>query len=153
LPPPIPMNDPNDTLTMLPRAASAATAQSMLKRVLLIDDDPIVRTVVAGQLRTLGYAQVSTSSGDAETMRLLVECGPYDVIITDISMPTFDGMQLTRVIAQYHPASRLVYISAGGEQVLDEARQLADRQGLAVLGCVAKPVRRAVLQRLLESGR
>lgn len=118
-------------------------------RVLVIDDDPFVCQVVARQLSTLGLENVSISSGDEDTPRIINEDGPFGVILCDLSMPRFDGIQLTRLIAARHPRTAMLYISASGHKLLNVARDLAVARGLPVLPPIEKPVETQALQRSL----
>ena len=72
------------------------------KRVLIVDDDPILREVMAGQLATLGFEV--TEAEDGETACGLTSWQNFDLAIVDISMPRLDGFSLLRHIRQ-HPKS------------------------------------------------
>ena len=67
----------------------------MSTTVLVVDDEPIVREVVAlprtGRLRTL-------EAGDGDTARRLVESESPGLVILDIMLPGVDGLELCRWI-------------------------------------------------------
>ena len=62
-------------------------------RVLLVDDDAMVRQVLAGQLEELGYHVAQASDGLAALARL--DAGEeVDLLVTDFSMPGMNGLLL-----------------------------------------------------------
>lgn len=66
----------------------------MVARVLLVDDEINMAKTQAKILQRKGYV-VETASNGREALRLLAEAS-FDVVITDLKMPTMDGMQLLR---------------------------------------------------------
>ncbi|NOT57677.1 MAG: sigma-54-dependent Fis family transcriptional regulator [Deltaproteobacteria bacterium] len=68
----------------------------MTARVLLVDDEINMAKTQAKILQRKGYV-VETASNGREALRLLDE-SPFDVMITDLKMPVFDGMQLLRAM-------------------------------------------------------
>lgn len=121
--------------TTLPRAVL-----ERVRHVLVIDDDEFVCNAIATQLRSLGAGEVRTSQGGAEAVRLLNEDGPFDLIVSDLTMPKFDGIQLMRLVAARQSTAALLYISASGRKLLSAAQQLAADRGLRVLPSLMKPV-------------
>lgn len=68
----------------------------MSARVLLVDDEINMAKTQAKILQRKGYV-VETASNGREALRLLDDA-PFDVMITDLKMPVFDGMQLLRTM-------------------------------------------------------
>ncbi len=66
----------------------------MLKRLLVVDDEPNLLRAVAACLKTGGY-QVSTARSGREALLQLAEAVP-DLVVSDIRMPGMDGYQLAR---------------------------------------------------------
>ena len=62
-------------------------------RALVADDDTELLSVVTTVLEDLGAQVVSVSSGGA-LLEKLANAGPFDVIVTDISMPWMSGMHV-----------------------------------------------------------
>jgi CheY-like chemotaxis protein len=84
----------------------------MAHRILLVEDHTASRTTLALLLETSGY-DVDTAANGREAVELLGEHG-YDVIVSDIQMPTMDGVELYRQIQQRWPhlAPRVVFMTA-----------------------------------------
>ena len=61
-------------------------------RLLVADDDPLLLAAVADALTRLGADVVRAESG-AELIDHLVDEGPFDLVITDVSMPWMNGLQ------------------------------------------------------------
>ena len=63
-------------------------------RILLVEDDPRVRTATVGALEDLGYEPVACSSG-AEALALF-DSMDFDLIISDVIMPEMTGPEMIR---------------------------------------------------------
>ena len=70
--------------------------------VLLIDDEPLVRTATAEMIRDLGH-HVEEASGGAEGLALLERGLSVDAVITDYMMPGMNGGEVSRRVAQIRP--------------------------------------------------
>ncbi|UCE31696.1 MAG: sigma-54-dependent Fis family transcriptional regulator [Burkholderiales bacterium] len=62
--------------------------------VLVVDDEPAIRQVLSAAIRKAGYEVDSARSGVEAASKLAK--GDFDVVLTDISMPVMDGMELLR---------------------------------------------------------
>lgn len=89
--------------------------------VLLVDDDELVREVVAAQLEDLGHIATQACSAH-EALTLLSESAHFDVIITDHAMPGITGTQLISRMAESWP--QLPVILATGYVELAENEPL-----------------------------
>ncbi|MDQ3073994.1 MAG: response regulator [Pseudomonadota bacterium] len=78
-------------------------------RILLVEDDPRVRTATVGALEDLGYDPVSCSGG-AEAMRLFgVE--DFDLVISDVVMPEINGPELVRELRARRPDIAVLFVT------------------------------------------
>ncbi len=68
----------------------------MSATVLVVDDEPIVREVVAAYLRHEGYSTLE--AGDGDTARHLLEAEAPDLVVLDLMLPGVDGLDLCRWI-------------------------------------------------------
>jgi PAS domain S-box-containing protein len=89
-----------------PSARPAATG-----RVLLVEDDPLVRAVVARELAGQGYEV--TEAPDGQTALELAEGAsrPFDVVITDLAMPRMDGLDLAERLEKIRRGLPVLFIS------------------------------------------
>lgn len=80
-------------------------------RLLVVDDEPIVRSLVARILEEQGHTvQVAANGAQALQLAATDPIG-FDVVITDIRMPGMDGWQLGRHIGERWPGVRVLYMS------------------------------------------
>jgi anti-anti-sigma factor len=64
-------------------------------RILVVDDEAVIRTVLVAALKRGGYSDVVAANGGLPAQRQLL-AGTFDLVITDISMPDMDGLALMR---------------------------------------------------------
>jgi CheY-like chemotaxis protein len=78
-------------------------------RILLVDDDPSVRNILATALKDHGHAVVESEDGGAALAVLKTEA--FDVAIIDFAMPGMNGAELARHIARDWPAMPFLFAS------------------------------------------
>ncbi|MEO6172454.1 MAG: response regulator, partial [Arenimonas sp.] len=83
----------------------SANSHSKRTAVLVVDDHPINRMVIVGQLITLGY-EAEEAEGGIEALSLW-ESGRFDLVFTDCNMPEMSGYELSRRIREKESASEL----------------------------------------------
>lgn len=105
------------------------------KRILIVDDDPMVLFVFRDTLKDLGdaYEIVATQSG-LKAMNEVKE-RPFDLVITDLNMPDLNGVELSEAIRQTSPDTAVVWITAYGCQSLS-----TDAARLKIHRCYDKPL-------------
>jgi DNA-binding response OmpR family regulator len=106
------------------------TGRWVIARILIIDDEPAVRRTLRTYFERAGY-QVA-EAGDGRTGLRLHAADPADVIITDIFMPEFDGIETIRELQRVTPGVKVIAVSGGDStgtlNMLDGAKLLgADR--------------------------
>jgi CheY-like chemotaxis protein len=80
------------------------------KRILLVDDDSLVRFAVAALLEDLGF-QVTEAAAPKEALEVVEKTPEFDVLVTDIVMPGMDGWTFAEHIRVQHPRMPIVYVS------------------------------------------
>jgi CheY-like chemotaxis protein len=68
-----------------------------MARVLVVDDDPDLLTLVGLQLRQHGHKVVTAASGQ-EALALVTEKGAPDVAVLDVAMPEMNGLELLQTM-------------------------------------------------------
>ncbi len=87
------------------------------KKVLVIDDEDIVRTSCSRTLAPAGF-EVRLARNGVEGLKILEE-GPFDLVLTDLKMPDMDGIEVLRKIKEGWPAVEVIIIT--GYQTVDTA--------------------------------
>jgi DNA-binding NarL/FixJ family response regulator len=80
-------------------------------RVLVADDQQVVREGLCLLLGALGIEVVGTAVDGTDTVRQAAAAGP-DVVLMDLNMPNCDGVEATRQIARQQPGVRVVVLTA-----------------------------------------
>ena len=91
-----------------PRVIEPAPADKTC--VLLVDDEPAIRTLFAASLRKDGYHVVEAGDG-AEAVELAKKAERVDLVVTDIRMPKMDGVAMARALREAQPSIRIVFVS------------------------------------------
>jgi len=81
-----------------PRLESQPETSGGAERILVVDDERVVRELLGQMLRDQGYEV--TVAGSAHEARSLA--GPWDLLVTDVVMPETDGVKLARQIDSRH---------------------------------------------------
>ena len=112
-------------------------------RVLVVDDEPLIRWSVGESLAELGF-KVDTAADAATTLRKVTTSRhPYDVVVLDLRLPDMHDLSLLGTVRQLLPEARLILMTAfGSGDVIAEAYGI----GAEVL---SKPFELAELQQLV----
>ncbi len=119
-----------------PFAAPVAEARAAGVRVLVVDDEPMVRTVTTKLLRMRGH-DVTAVDGGLAALELLGTPDaqadahpPFDIVVTDLSMPGMSGRELATAVRARFPALSVVLLTGDTD---------ADTDGHDVDAVVKKP--------------
>jgi DNA-binding response OmpR family regulator len=83
-----------------------------MSRILIVDDDPHVRSMLEHVLRKADH-DVETAEDGKEALRVHRE-RPVDLIVTDIIMPEKEGLETITELRKSFPAVKIIAISGGG---------------------------------------
>lgn len=95
------------------------------RTVLVVDDEDIVRALVARSLREAGYRVLQAGHGAAAIALLEVEAGAVDLVICDLVMPVVGGREVAGWMREHRPRVPLLFIS-GYPRTYLEAHDLFD---------------------------
>ena len=109
-----------------------------MARILVIDDDRQVRTMLRTMLELEGY-EVEDAPDGKEGLELFHR-KPADLIITDIIMPEKDGMEIIIEMRRELPDVKIIAISGGGHIIPDHYLDSAELFG--AVRTFAKPIER-----------
>lgn len=112
-----------------------------MARILIIDDDDSVRTVLVLTLRHFGHTAIEARNG-TEGLELFQQ-GGVDLLITDIVMPEKDGLEVLMNLKRTQPSLKIIAISGGGRNSADDYLQIARLMGATKV--LAKPFTSEVL--------
>jgi len=98
-------------------SASSVAGLTRTLRVLVVDDEPMLRTITTAFLAGDGHTFETAASG-AEALAQL-KAGKFDVVITDKTMPEMNGEQLAVAINQRAPGMPVILMTGFGDMMLD----------------------------------
>ncbi len=98
-----------------------------MARVLLVDDDELVRYALAKALRRAGHEVLEAASGEGVPGRVRSES--VDVLVTDLVMPDQEGIGLIREVRAEGQTLPIVAISGGGRVSGEQYLRMASRLG------------------------
>jgi len=108
---------------------AGAAAPGGRERVLVVEDDPAVRSLVRRVLEGAGYEVAAASSGD-EALALASRDGGTRLVLTDVALPGMNGLDLARRLAAERPQVRVLFMSGYIEPSLAVASGLDPGQEL-----------------------
>lgn len=83
-----------------------------MQRVVIADDQVLIRVGIAGVLEILGGYEVVGEAADGREAIDLIERTRPDIALIDIGMPGMDGIEAATELKSRHPSMRVVYVSA-----------------------------------------
>jgi len=101
-------------------------------RVLIADDDPIIRMDLKQMLERLDY-EVVAEAGDGQVAVDLAQTHQPDVCVLDVKMPQMDGIEAARQIADNGIAPVILLTAFSDRELVDRARESG------VFGYLVKP--------------
>ncbi|MDY8620852.1 two-component system sensor histidine kinase RcsC [Escherichia coli] len=110
--------------------------------ILVVDDHPINRRLLADQLGSLGY-QCKTANDGVDALNVLSK-NHIDIVLSDVNMPNMDGYRLTQRIRQLGLTLPVIGVTANA---LAEEKQRCLESGMD--SCLSKPVTLDVIKQTL----
>ena len=80
------------------------------ERILLVEDDPVLRRMTLEALRRLGYA-VASAADAAEALAIVDGGSRFDLVVTDVVMPGMNGRDLAERLVDRLPGCRVLFVS------------------------------------------
>ena len=84
----------------------------MADRILVVDDEQIIRESISFLLRKEGFAVEEAANGKEAYGKIAAE--PFDIVVTDLEMPVMKGIELLNKISEISPQTLVIIITAYG---------------------------------------
>ena len=121
------------------------------ERILVVDDDEIVREFVSDTLEFHQYTITLASNGKEALEKIDNGDKPFDLVLTDVIMSHMDGWQLCEEVRRRDPSAKVLFMSGYDDRKLPKDSIKNDPQ----LSFIAKPLMTSSLitemRRLLDS--
>ncbi|OGW77999.1 MAG: hypothetical protein A2Z83_02885 [Omnitrophica bacterium GWA2_52_8] len=100
----------------------------MPKKILIIDDEEILIKTLLRLFEKNGYEAAAAMSGD-EALRLAEENGPFDLVVCDMRMPGYNGVELIKRMeevysARYKCRVPVIFLTGFADETLEAQAQL-----------------------------
>jgi len=103
-------------------------------RVIIADDESVIRADLREMLTTLGYLVVGEAGDGQSAVNSARELKP-DIVIMDIKMPNMDGIEAAKILTQEKIAPVLLLTAYSQRELVDRAKEAG------VVGYLVKPFR------------
>ena len=126
-----------------PAAADGARVRHQGAAILVVDDDPDVRALVAAELESLGYVVTAADSG-RQALKILADGAQPDLLLVDYAMPELTGIEVARRVRIMRPGLRALFMT--GFAKAEELERSADLSRI-----LRKPFTRFALEAAVEA--
>lgn len=114
-----------------------------MARILVVDDEVLIRDVLSRRLTQWGHEVVTADSAEAALTEM--EKGPAEIVFSDVIMPLHDGLWLAKKLRERWPDTVIVAVSGALEvETVVKMRQYG------AIDYVTKPIGREMLHQALE---
>ena len=117
-----------------------------MARILIIDDEAMIRDLLVNILERQGYETI-TASGGKDGIKIYRE-NPTDLIITDLLMPEKDGLETIMDLRREFHDVKIIAMSGGGKVDPETYLQIAKTMG--AIETIAKPFDRKELLKTIR---
>lgn len=114
-----------------------------MTRVLVVDDEPMVRSFVDRVLREAGYETTLASDGP-EALAALEARGPFDLLLTDQMMPAMNGDEVARRARLGRPDLKVLYLTGFSDHLFNAKSMLWTDEAFLDKPCSMKELTEAV---------
>jgi two-component system cell cycle sensor histidine kinase/response regulator CckA len=88
-------------------------------RVLVVDDEELVRKFVERVMREAGY-ETATASDGPEALEVAAKLETFDILVTDLMMPQMTGDELARQMRVSTPEIKVLYLTGFSDRLFKE---------------------------------
>jgi CheY-like chemotaxis protein len=125
------------------KAVSVCLGKAISKRILVADDNKVIRNAVAWFLEFMGF-EVALPANGIEALAVFLE-STFDLVITDLQMPAMDGLSLASHIKERSPSTPVILLTGCDRETVWKKVESAP-----VASVIFKPFRLKDLQRTVQ---
>ena len=125
--------------------AQASPPRRQGTKILLVEDDNIMRRLTRQMLEEHGYAVVEASDGKAALEQVLADSAGIELVLTDVVMRSLSGPELVRRLKDSHPRIKALYMSGYTGELIAQPELAAGR------ALLEKPFTRAALLKAVDA--
>lgn len=125
------------------KSASATAGQAIHRRILLAEDNKVIKDLVSRFLEQMGFVVVTAENG-IEALAIFEE-GYFDLVLTDYQMPVMDGFCLAGRVKERSPSTPVILLTGS-----DKVTVLQKMESGSVDSVVFKPFELEDLQRTIQ---
>ena len=103
-----------ETAAVAPASAPAAGTET----ILLVEDEAVVRQLVAEILETTGYTVLQAGDGPSALELLRRHAEPVELLVTDVVMPGMSGPEVAKAVTAMRPGMHVLYTSGYTDQAI-----------------------------------
>lgn len=118
------------------------------RKCLIVDDEPAIADYLAAVAIDAGWKAEATHSSDA--FGAAFQEDHPDLVVTDLSMPCRDGVEIMRWLAQMSYGGQILVISACDLSIIRASTDVGRLYGLSICGFAQKPIAASEFEALLR---
>ena len=116
-----------------------------MKNILVVDDSPLMLTMLRDMLAALGYVATVAKSGHEGCQ--LLETNRYNLIVTDLNMPGMDGVAFIKRVREIPDGKYVPIVVMTGE---NDKNRIAEVKNVGISTFLEKPFKGSQLKTILE---
>lgn len=121
----------------------------LLRNILVVDDDPILRARLAAYYVEKHGATVTEAENGIEARTIVqAQAGDFDLVLCDLNMPEEDGIEFLNALGRFGFKGAVAIISGEILATIEMAGILAQNHGLNFVRSLRKPLKTEQLDRL-----
>ena len=114
-------HEPDTTLRVVPRPIKGS-------RILLVEDDQLLRTSLERRLRSWGYSVLTASDPDQALALARDDGESIELLLSDLVMPAMDGRTLASMIRPARPSTKILFMSGYTQHAAIKTMAIDERE-------------------------
>ncbi len=134
-------------IRLMQGSRTSLSSSTMIKhKILLVDDHQIILDSLSMMMNTIADMEVMGKISDPREVESFLDQYPVDLMITDISMPHMDGLQLSTIVREKHPEIKILVLT-----VSEAAEQVKQANKLGIEGYILKKANKNELSNAIRT--